>query len=567
MTFSPQLELSFLHHPDQVFHNNETITGAVKFKTTTTLTAYRILVVFVGQERVALTVNTSSDRCLKKVYFRQELVLWGDQLGTQENTIQPGTHCFPFTCQLSSMSYPGSTSSGNVVDATCPEFIIEYVFQAAVECRETNVISPLVPIQYEPVIWPQVQFNRQTTKGLESEAHFLEETMLDQDGKETSYVVRAMFSQVEYLPGETVQVELEVGHKSGSTRVMEALCSVQETIECHLDGLYPRTSTQDRPHQPTSSTFHHPNHRAVWTHHRKLGFDYPEALEVPRPTQNISPMKARRRALSNAASSLLTMRNPSLDLHTNPDRASGNVFSSSHVVERPYRCVARIKLSQDTRPLCGAHVSFGYSLVVDVKVPGGYFKRKSVKMVRAILPIRVATVNKEIAKVVARVRNPCLAEEGPHPQKRQQHHHPRLAPNRSHRVIPHTTQFSDLPPVLQTPMELELGLNHSILDREQPYLAFSNEDPSLWVPMVSARIISIHEAGFLNTCNLKGTHPPNHHTPLYSNLMYQSDSSESSSIPSTPPAYKTRQESPFQQYNIPTHGQMLNTKSSHLYVC
>ncbi|KAJ1984466.1 hypothetical protein H4R33_004371 [Dimargaris cristalligena] len=457
----PVLEVSLLTGPDHIFHNNETITGAVKLKTYARFVARRIVLCFIGQEKVALSANSNGDRCLKKVYYQQELVVWGDQLGTYEKVINPGTHCFPFNCQLPLMNYPGSTSRSASADNTCPDFVIEYVFQAGVECRNAQVLSSVVPILYEPVLWPSVSFDRNSVVVAETEAHMAQGIVADQDGKEPSYQIKGVFSKREYQAGDLVQVELEISHKSGTVRVMEALCSLEETIECHLDG---------RAHS------HHPGRKPVWNSRRNLGIDYPEPLDLPKPVPVVSPIKARRRAISNAATSLLAMRSPSGEQHSIPDKEPVNAFSSSSGSDRPYRCVARIRLPHDLRPLSAGHLSFRYDLIVDLKVPNGYFKRKSAKMVRATFPIHIATVDRKVAEMVASVRQSSKS-------------------NLSSSTLFHSSSppahLPDLPSVLQTPMVVANGLDHPYISRGKPYLSFSDDDPALWVPVTSAKIISL----------------------------------------------------------------------------
>ncbi|KAJ1928587.1 hypothetical protein IWQ60_001920 [Tieghemiomyces parasiticus] len=465
MSQAQSVEVSLAYNPDYVYHSNEVITGVVKFKTSVPISPSRIILCFAGHEKVSLTISAGSPRCLDKVYYEQELVVWTDKMSGNEQVIMPGTHCFPFSCQLPAMNYPGSTCRIESADTTCPDFTIHYYFQALAEFGDEKLYSVAASILYEPVLWPTTALDGRVRATATPETLFAQESMVDIDGRESSYTVRACFNQREYRVGEEVRVELEVSHKSGSVRVMHALCTLEETTECHLDG---------RAHAGA------PSHQAVWSYRTNLGMDYPEPLDLPKPVVATSPMKARRRAISNAANHLLAKRNPSLDLShptASIDGETLNAFASSAAVtDRPYRCMAKIKLPTHLRPLSAAHLSFQYRLTVDLKVPNGLFKRKSLKCVRATFPIRIVTVNRQVAEMVRAVR------------RSQEQSAPRMKLSDGTTV---PMYFCHLPAVLQTPMVMDQGLDYSELDREQPYLTYADDLNSLWIPAPSAKVIDL----------------------------------------------------------------------------
>ncbi|KAJ1979501.1 hypothetical protein H4R35_001491 [Dimargaris xerosporica] len=473
----PTVEVSLLQEADHQYSNSDWITGAVIFKTYYPIYACRIVLSFVGQEVVGLRANLAKDRCLRKVYFRQDLVVWGDQLGAVESMIPTGTHIIPFNCQLPALNYPASTYSRSRYDGGTPQpsFSIDYSFQAVVEARGFQCTSPVVPIWYTPTIWPKTMAHGHLQPTLVSEPVFSEIPMVDSDGRETSYRLKAALSHREYVPGELLQLEMEVTHaKSLSPKVLDSECALRETIECFLDGRH--HSSQDR-------------HKAVWCQSQTLVTAEPQLEDSPKPPSVVSPMKARRRALSNAATTLLTMRGPSIDAIAAPEKEPLNAFSSSRPsCDQPRRCVVRCTVPATVRPMDSAHLRFTYDLVVTVRVPTGYFKRKSGKVLRAVLPLSLVTRNKYV-----RHPDPAASMSPSHPPSRGSYSDVSDCDSQ-------VTVLNDS--IIASPQYVESGLDYADAEQSQPLLMFSDANPSLWLPAHVANLVSIQTTGQRRTYSI-----------------------------------------------------------------
>ncbi|KAJ2581665.1 hypothetical protein EV177_010409, partial [Coemansia sp. RSA 1804] len=105
---------------NMVQHPEDTIVGSVVVTVTKPTKARRIVLCFMGQQRVQLRDQSSvSPASIEYTLFDKQLVLWGSEYGAADDdsrmeTLLPGTLVVPFSINLPRVNYPSTIKRDRV---------------------------------------------------------------------------------------------------------------------------------------------------------------------------------------------------------------------------------------------------------------------------------------------------------------------------------------------------------------------------------------------------------------------------------------------------------------------
>ncbi|KAJ2818640.1 hypothetical protein IWW50_005744, partial [Coemansia erecta] len=134
-----------------------TLTGVVYLHIRQAMQASCLSLSLMGSERVSLApesvnstwtqaVAATKQRSIKKVYFNQCTVLWGDSKLRELGTLPAGIHMFHFSCEFPRVNYPQSR--------TTPEYEIKYALKAKLlnprDARDCTIMSTAQPVAFVP---------------------------------------------------------------------------------------------------------------------------------------------------------------------------------------------------------------------------------------------------------------------------------------------------------------------------------------------------------------------------------------------------------------------------------
>ncbi|KAJ1866649.1 hypothetical protein LPJ57_005964, partial [Coemansia sp. RSA 486] len=213
-----------------------TLAGVVYLNLTEAQQASCLSLNLVGSERISLAPDPTDHhklsgassmrkpKSVKKVYFNQTSILWGDSKLRATNHLAAGIHMFHFSCEFPRVNYPQSKAT--------PEYVIKYVLQAKLLDPRTsptdNVIATTVqPINYVPeTILPPVlsAFDQEIT----APYSFCDNAM-DTHDNNWVFHVQAMGLQQAFRPGDTVDLQVKI---TGQKTLRKAKFSVIEQTDC-----------------------------------------------------------------------------------------------------------------------------------------------------------------------------------------------------------------------------------------------------------------------------------------------------------------------------------------------
>ncbi|KAJ2452799.1 hypothetical protein EV183_002697 [Coemansia sp. RSA 2336] len=212
-----------------------TLTGVVYMHITSALRASCLSLSLLGSERVQMApesvnhtqtpkTNTPSakQRTLKKVYFNQSTVLWGDSKLREQGTLSEGIHMFHFSCEFPRVNYPQSR--------TTSEYEIKYTLKAKLlntrDARESTVMSTSQPVTYVPeTIAPLLPISSEHGDAMARFAFCDNVT----EGQQWAYHLRATGMQQAFRPGDTIDLQLRL---FGSRTLRKLQFSVIEQTDC-----------------------------------------------------------------------------------------------------------------------------------------------------------------------------------------------------------------------------------------------------------------------------------------------------------------------------------------------
>ncbi|KAJ1833159.1 hypothetical protein LPJ63_002971 [Coemansia sp. RSA 2711] len=209
-----------------------TLTGVVYLHISKAMQASCLSLSLMGSERVLLapesvnsarapnvSASTAKQRVLKKVYFNQSTVLWGDSKLRALDTLPAGIHMFHFSCEFPRVNYPQSR--------TTPEYEIKYALKAKLlnprDARECTVLSTSQPVAYVPetVAPPQP-----VSCDAMARYAFCDNVV---EGQQTAYHLRATGLQQAFRPGDAVDLQLRL---TGQRALRRLQFAVVEQTDC-----------------------------------------------------------------------------------------------------------------------------------------------------------------------------------------------------------------------------------------------------------------------------------------------------------------------------------------------
>ncbi|KAJ2785127.1 hypothetical protein H4R18_000715 [Coemansia javaensis] len=192
----------------------------------------------VGSERIRLApesvngawaaaqgLGTAKQRTVKKVYFNQLAVLWGDSKLRMVDVLAPGVHMFHFSCEFPRANYPQSR--------TTAEYEIRYVLKARLldaqgaAATAAALLTATQEIEYVPETVAPVPRAVVGARGPATVERFV--FCDDAAGDGAAFHVRAAGLQQAFRPGGSVDLQLRI---SGQRTVRRMQFSVIEQTDC-----------------------------------------------------------------------------------------------------------------------------------------------------------------------------------------------------------------------------------------------------------------------------------------------------------------------------------------------
>ncbi|KAJ1723302.1 hypothetical protein LPJ53_002351 [Coemansia erecta] len=241
-----------------------TLAGVVYLNIAEPLTASCLSLNLVGSERISLapsSVNITTavssavfpkERSVKKIYFNQTSILWGDSKLRTEGELAAGIHMFHFSCEFPRVNYPQSK--------TTAEYVIKYVLQAkllnARSSRESTITTATQPITYVPeTVAPIIGPRGGGADDVGPRSYTFCDNAVDIDEQQWAFHVQAMGLQQAFRPGDTVDLQLRI---TGQRPLRKARFSVVEQTDC----FYPQVPSPQEEQLDLG--------RRLWTSRRSL---------------------------------------------------------------------------------------------------------------------------------------------------------------------------------------------------------------------------------------------------------------------------------------------------------
>ncbi|KAJ2158483.1 hypothetical protein GGF46_003741 [Coemansia sp. RSA 552] len=217
-----------------------TLAGVVYLHTTRPVRASCLSLGLIGSERISLapaSVNTTTtwsqgvavpegkQRSVKKVYFNQSTVLWGDGKLRETGSLPPGVHMFHFSCEFPRVNYPESRSTS--------EYEIRYALKARLlnprDARECTQMAVSQDITYVPeTVAPLLPEPTVVDGDHNSLARYV---FCDNagDGSQWAYHLRASRLQQAFRPGDAIDLQLRI---TGNRTLRRIRVSAVEQTDC-----------------------------------------------------------------------------------------------------------------------------------------------------------------------------------------------------------------------------------------------------------------------------------------------------------------------------------------------
>ncbi|KAJ2744725.1 hypothetical protein GGI20_002740 [Coemansia sp. BCRC 34301] len=233
-----------------------TLAGVVYLHLVRPLQASCLSVNFIGTERVFLAppsansghwegppaasgapqMHMAKQRSIKKVYFNQSAVLWGDSRLRTVDWLAEGVHMFHFSCEFPRVNYPQSKRT--------PEYEIKYAVQAKLlGSRDSVSGSPILSAAAQPIafmpetIAPLLQSPASLDSRCEDDGmaryRFCDNAVDADEPGQWAFHLQAMGLQQAFCPSDIVDFQLRL---TGGQR---ALRKVQFAVYEQTDCFYP----------------------------------------------------------------------------------------------------------------------------------------------------------------------------------------------------------------------------------------------------------------------------------------------------------------------------------------
>ncbi|KAI9502420.1 hypothetical protein GGI25_004704 [Coemansia spiralis] len=178
-----------------------TLAGVVCLYLPTATTASCLSLSLIGTERISLAPPTYAHmkpRSVKKVYFNQSLVLWGDTKLLAQAVLPEGIHMFHFACEFPRANYPRSQSTS--------EYEIKYTVKAKLLCipRDNQAFALLSASQAINFVPETIVMPLSVGQG-----YSFCDNVYDTDGQ-WAFHLEAMGLKQAFVPGDTVDLQIRL---------------------------------------------------------------------------------------------------------------------------------------------------------------------------------------------------------------------------------------------------------------------------------------------------------------------------------------------------------------------
>ncbi|KAJ2864934.1 hypothetical protein GGH94_002581 [Coemansia aciculifera] len=234
-----------------------TLAGVVYLHLLTPLQASCLSVNFIGTERISLAppsansghwggvaaavaaatggtqqmpmMHMAKQRSIKKVYFNQSAVLWGDSKLRASDWLADGIHMFHFSCEFPRVNYPQSKCTA--------EYEIKYVIQAKL-LGTRDFSSPILSAAAQPIMFvPETiapLLTRPADPQYEDEVmaryRFCDNAVDVDEPDQWAFHLQVMGLQQAFCPGDTVDFQLRL--TGGQRALRKAQFTVYEQTDC-----------------------------------------------------------------------------------------------------------------------------------------------------------------------------------------------------------------------------------------------------------------------------------------------------------------------------------------------
>ncbi|KAJ2830917.1 hypothetical protein GGI24_001776 [Coemansia furcata] len=236
-----------------------TLAGVVYLHLQTPLQASCLSVNFIGTERISLAppsansghwegvaaavaaatggshqmpaMHMAKQRSIKKVYFNQSAVLWGDSKLRTGDWLAEGVHMFHFSCEFPRVNYPQSKRTS--------EYEIKYVIQAKLlgtrdSLSSCPILSAAQPITFVPeTIAPllrTISTDPQYDEDVVARYRFCDNAVDVDEPGQWAFHLQVMGLQQAFSPGDTVDFQLRI--TGGQRALRKAQFTVYEQTDC-----------------------------------------------------------------------------------------------------------------------------------------------------------------------------------------------------------------------------------------------------------------------------------------------------------------------------------------------
>ncbi|KAJ2690094.1 hypothetical protein H4R19_006451, partial [Coemansia spiralis] len=218
-----------------------TLAGVVYLHISEPLYAACLSLSLAGSERISLapaSVNTAwaqaatsavtpvaaKPRSVKKVYFNQSTVLWGDGKLREAGVLPEGVHMFHFSCEFPRINYPQSR--------TTPEYEIKYVLRAKLlgprNAPEPTLMTASQDVEYVPETIAPVPPPLTIAVSPTARYAFCDNA-IDADGQQWAFHLSATGLQQAFCPGGAIDLQLRV---TGRRTLRRLQFSLIEQTDC-----------------------------------------------------------------------------------------------------------------------------------------------------------------------------------------------------------------------------------------------------------------------------------------------------------------------------------------------
>ncbi|KAJ1664885.1 hypothetical protein IW140_003704 [Coemansia sp. RSA 1813] len=185
-------------------HPEDTIVGSVVVTVTKATKAQRIILRFLGQQRVHLRDQSlSSHVSVDYTFFDKQLVLWGNKSDGEDQleTMPPGTLTIPFSIKLPRVNYPASIKRDRVCRV---RYVVWAVFERPGTFVDHTVTTGKEEIRFEPIAYPM-----RTSSPLSIDKTIAKPQTMEEIMRGVSVHLGGVVSQIPVVPGDKLLYQLE----------------------------------------------------------------------------------------------------------------------------------------------------------------------------------------------------------------------------------------------------------------------------------------------------------------------------------------------------------------------